>query len=181
MKTLRLRWILPVGHLMIDLILAGALIREGRDAFRNEKARLQPSQFRNAAYLQEASLAIGFDGRYNCWPQPDAYRMIVYGSFPASIVPSLVIPQWGGTRSQLLNWEWFASNEICALIYWLTIGMLFETRLPQLRRIALVFLGIRFAALLALPTQHFGPGLVGLFWFALLMWGIVAAIVWLFR
>ena len=94
MKIPRLLWFLPLTHLLIDGLLAGALIKQGHDALRREKAHVPRTPFQNAALLQESAPA-GFDLRYIDWEPPDAYRMIVLGSFPACLIAERAIPNWG--------------------------------------------------------------------------------------
>src|SRR6266700_7834356 len=115
----RYRWLLPAGHTVIDLFIAGIWIWQGH----KERAYAPPPPaVSHAADLQE-SAAVGWDPR-SCWDcESPEFMLLVTGALPAGVISSLIRP--GDERF----WDprWFLILEALAIPSWFLIGARLDT------------------------------------------------------
>ncbi len=128
MKTLRLRWILPLAHLAIDVLLALALIDDAHNSLRNRKVAHQRDQFLAVAYLQEDPPAIGFGRAAYKWV-PTAFMLIIVGTPPVGIAVALIFPDAPFEEGKhAVDPRWFTLHEALAVTLWSVVGWQIERR-----------------------------------------------------
>src|SRR5438876_7754455 len=88
MLGLRYRWILPVGHTVIDLLLLVSWIWHATVMLRQQKGHFAPAQVvSTAAFLQDTPMTFDFS-----FPPAPTFVLLVSGTLPAGIVSTYLRP-----------------------------------------------------------------------------------------
>jgi len=177
MLGLRYRWILPVGHTLIDLLLLVCWIWHATVTLKQQKGHCSPAQVvSTVAFLQDIPMT--FD--LSTIPPPPAFVLLVSGTLPAGIVSTYLRPDAGSqTRRKLWDPTWLLIHEAVAIPFWFLMGMWIDTGRSRMGKLMWFFLLTRGAFGLldaALGAAQFGILAQGLFWLGLSGYGIVQGV-----
>ena len=175
MARLRYRWLLPLGHALVDAIVISHII------WRVPTWHLaQPSvQTTSELLLNARSVDV---------------MLLVSGTLPAGVIHvtvemrgiswgryDIVLP--GLAPFESCAWAWVALFEMCALTFWFLMGSWSDSRGPPLRRVLCGYLMLRFALVPLCWSELSGPG-IGLelmFWLIFAVYALVLGCRWLLR
>jgi hypothetical protein len=172
MRRVKFRWLLPLGHALIDCILALAWIKFSDSLFRREALATPPPATIQAALLQEGN----FDWVpvYDSIPGP--FLVLASGTLPAGLLSDVFCPGAGLTRpGQRWRPIWFLLNEAFALACWWLIGRRADTGHLWMGRVMLAYLAAR--SLIALTgIYEVGWRIEVLFWWCFALWLLAVGI-----
>jgi hypothetical protein len=159
----KLRWVLPVGNALVDVVLLVMLIAY---AGRAGKTSL-PAEFRNVILQDEGS--VEWVPMHDLLPGP--FELVVTGNGPAGLISTLARPQ-AGMAPRRGRWDpvWFFLHESIAFAVWWSIGAWADRRGLWLGRLCLAYLAVRVLALWPWGAAGKGTGLQVLFWLGLTLW-----------
>jgi hypothetical protein len=178
-KKVKLRWLFPICHLVIDLAIVatstyGALRFERERVFNGDRKR----PFAEIGF-QEDVPGFRFEPRF--LPPPRGFILIVSGTLPAGAALSIVImPE--GDRGRFFKPLWLIVFESLALPIWFLLGLAAESRLST-RILVAVFLATRGLGVLmfALNSSEFWQFVQAYCWFALVIYFGVLGVRYLWR
>ena len=170
MKKIKLRWLFPICHLVIDLAIAAILfhsvLRE-RQIERVHERRPQ-SEFISVGFFQENVPGVRFDPQFLPPPQ---FTLLIMGSLPAGLISVFVIPSYyASTWEHPFNFRWLALQEALALTLWFLLGLAAESR-PTIRRclVGLILLRILAAIAVEFFRDEFWAAPLVYYWVVLLI------------
>jgi hypothetical protein len=167
MVRVKWRWLLPLGHLLVDCVLLVALIAHSNHLLRRDKGALhRPTHIQSALFLQEG---IPFEPTNIRLSGPSL--LITSGNLPAGIVSEFLRPPHDRiVRSgQRLDGVWFLLHESCAFVCWHFIGVWVDVGRMRLRWVMIGYLAMRL--LLALTGAYeVGMRIQVLFWFCFMFY-----------
>jgi len=161
MIRLKLRWVLPVGHAVIDCILLFALIAYSQRMFP-KKSEFHSSAVIQAALLLQEGDSVEWDPR--TLPTPGPFSLIMTGNLPAALASNVLRPE-AGMLSRKRQWDpvWFALQEALSFLCWYLIGAWADGGHPRLGKVVLAFLAGRFL-LAVVGVYEIGWRIQILFW-----------------
>lgn len=166
--NVRYRWVLPIGHTAIDLMLLAFWFWYGQTMLRNQKHASHSSVF-----LQEQ--AVNFDIAVDAIPPK--FVLLATGNWPAGAVAMSLRPRAYKSRSGHL-WDpiWLLIHEAIAIPFWFLIGMWVDKGRPQLGKLMLIYLLARcvFGALDAAYGLPQVGILVQMFFWFWLTWSLIS-------
>jgi hypothetical protein len=178
MARLRYRYLLPLGHLLVDVIVLSHFIWQGYEWQRD--ACGMPSAVRAVPSSQEGK--VGWDV-YSGPPMDLAFLAV--GTPPAGLISCAARP---GALIQDCNrvWDpvWFAIHVVIALLFWLLVGAWQDSPTARFRKLMGVYLAIRLA--FSPLCWRWDVALMGtrvevLFWLAFTVFALVQGCLWLLR
>lgn len=168
---MKLRWLLPFGHALVDILLLSILTM-------HLTARLQSLQthqprrpvVRFAMFLQEDA-AITFDPK--TLPPPAEFLLVVTGNPVAGFVSTTARPE-AGVLSPRRSWDpiWFLIHEAVSIPCWYLLGAWVDGRRPRLGVVMISYLFIRFTIAVA-GQYEVGWRIQVLFWLGITMYLLV--------
>jgi hypothetical protein len=179
----RYRWILPIGHLAVDLLLLAAWINYGAMLLRNIKSH-------GVAHPASAPIVRVQDSDVEVWDPPPYLppqcAFLLSGTAPAGEVSLAARPEaWNITRYKLWDPIWLLIHEAIACPLWFLIGMRIDTGRSRLRKTMVLYLIGRagFGLLVVGVPDAAGLGVLlqVLFWLGLAVYGLKCATEWIGR
>jgi hypothetical protein len=161
---IKLRWLLPICNLVIDLVLLAMLAHYD---VTHPGLRLRTS-LDLTVRAQEAAPGIRFEPRYIDAPIPPPAAQLLAGCFPAAIIATFSMPGAADRREI----RWFVLLELLSLPIWFWLGFLAERD----RALALsmgIFVVIRLAMLWISSELASTP--LASFWFLLTAYLVIKA------
>jgi hypothetical protein len=168
MKRVKLRWLLPFGHAVIDCILLVSLIAYSNRMFRQEKGVLYHSAAIQAALFLQEGESVEWDPV--TLPPPGPFMLIMSGNLPAGLVSGALRPQARIIRREC-RWDriWFLLQEVAAFASWYLIGFWVDAGRSRLGKVMIAYLAVRF--LIALTgASDAGWRFQVLFWLGFTLW-----------
>jgi hypothetical protein len=183
MTRIRYRWLLPIGHLLIDtLVLVLCLWHSQTVLHRSRSYSLGKSGLTKAVMLQEAG-APGWDFRNA--PVPEEYAFLRVGNLPALIVSSIARPKaFNQIRSTLWDPWWFLIHELVSFAVWFGLGRAADFTGQRPRTMLWQFLALRgaLAPFVTLPIiARLGVLLEGIFWLGVVIYLVARIFRWCYR
>jgi hypothetical protein len=167
MARLRYRWLLPLGHALVDVIVISHLIWQGYQ-WQRQLCR-QPPVVRTETPPSEG--AERWDPRTLWDGRPRDLDFLLVGTIPAGLISYAARPE-AGLQNCSRWWDpvWFSIYESIALLFWFLLGGWLDRPGAPLRKLLGVYLGLRlafalFCWLVGMPSL--GPGVETLFWIVL--------------
>jgi hypothetical protein len=181
MARIRYRYLLPLGHLLVDLIVLSHFIWQGH-LWQRDRCRQSPV-VRNVAFAQEG--AVPWSPVYVCFAHSPDFDFLVTGTLPAGLISFAVRPEarWHNC-ARLWDPLWFSIHESIALLFWFLLGGWLDSPGAPLRKLLGGYLLLRFALipLCWLPAwSEAGAPLQMLFWLMFLICALVRGSLWLLR
>jgi hypothetical protein len=172
MPRIRFRWLLPLGHAAVDLVLLAAWISYGASLIRQEKLR-SSATIRLISFQDDSS--VGWEPRPPP-PPPPKFALLITGTLPAGVVSMSLRPEaWYITRHKLWDPVWLLIHEAVAIPFWFLMGLWIDTGRSRLRKVMLYYLigraGLGLLVLGPWTAPNFGILLQGLFWLGLGVYG----------
>lgn len=178
MARLRYRWLLPLGHLLVDVIVLSHFIWQGHQWQRN-LCRQRP------VVHTESSTQQGAVGWVVDVPPPEDFRSVLFGTLPAGLISWEARPRaYIQYCDQLWDPVWFSIHEGVALLFWFLLGGWLDSPGAPLRKLLGVYLALRLATaplcwLRGLSSVARGVEL--LFWLVFFICALVQGAWWLLR
>jgi hypothetical protein len=168
MVRVKCRWLLPLGHVLIDCILLVALIVYSNRISRREKSAVHPPGPIQAALLLQEDLSVEWDPRTSAPPGP--FMLIMSGNLPAGLISGILRPEAGiVNRRQPWDRVWFLLPEAVAFLCWYLIGLWIDAGRSRLGKVMIAYLVVR--CLLALAGVYdIGWRIQILFWMGFTVW-----------
>lgn len=167
MPRVKWRWILPIGHLVVDCVLLVALIAYSNRMFPRQTDIASPSgSFQDAVFLQDRGYE--WEPRFDVISGP--FMAIASGNLPAGLVAAALRPEAQIPRRKH-KWDhiWFLVHEALAFLGWFTVGALVDAGHPRLGKVMLGYLAVRF--MLALTGRYeIEWKTQTIFWMCFTMW-----------
>jgi len=163
----RLQWLLPIAHALIDCILVVSLIRYTDHMFGRKAASVLRLATVQPVLLQE-------DGSVEWFPMYDArpgpFLVLSSGNLPAGLLSDVLRPGAGVvTRRQRWDPFWFFLNEAFSFACWGLIGRWVDAGRVRLGGILVGYVVARL--LIALTGAYdIGWRVQVLFWMAFALW-----------
>jgi hypothetical protein len=185
MYGVRFRYLLPYGHLLIDVICLVVGVWHLNAIRGRVKSDLNPQPIVHPALLQEAG-APGWDFRHVYIPPVEEYVFLGLGNLPACIVAVSIRPHgmlMPMTRGPLWDTSWLLIQESLAFPLWFAAGILADSRGGLFAGWCRWFIAARFlfaVFLLAPGIARLGLFAEILFWFALFGYALLRALAWCF-
>jgi hypothetical protein len=168
MDRVKWRWLLPLGHLAVDLILLVALIAYSNRVFRGRTGVPSSSVTTNSVLLLQEGGSIEWDPRTSIPPGP--FSLIITGNLPAGIIAGSLRPDAGYIgRRQRWDPVWFLLHEALAFLCWAVIGGWVDAGHSRLRTLMIGFLAVRLLAAV-LRAPELGWHVQALFWMVGILW-----------
>ena len=176
----RFRWLLPFGHMLIDLVLVAAWVWHGTTLLTQDKARAAVRTAANVLLVQESD-TVEWEPRQ--MPPPPKFGLILTGTLPAGVISGSLRPKcWWVTRRKVWDPIWLFIHQGVAIPLWFLIGLRIDAGSSPLRRVMLSYLLLRggFVLLVFGPSSaaNIGSGFQFLFWVGMTGYGIVRGIIW---
>ena len=116
----RNRWLLPIGHLLIDCVVSAVWVWHSQAISTRRKAEIPSSQLVRPVLFQEAG-APGWDFRYDAPPAPESVFLIL-GNLPASAISLTLRPP---RHRGIDKWDpaWYSLHEAVAFPFWFLPGL----------------------------------------------------------
>jgi hypothetical protein len=182
MARIPFRWLLPLGHLLIDCAALALLIWHTYALFGKMKADAAVGVVRPVALLQEAG-APGWEFSHR-EPSPE-FVFLDAGNPLATIVTSLTRPRaYIPTRKQPWDPFWFLIQESVSFPIWFLVGMWAERGHPRLQEWGkgyLIFRAFCVVLLTTAATAQIGSRLAIFFWLAVVLYVIAKFLGWTAR
>jgi hypothetical protein len=179
MRRVKWRWLLPLGHTVIDCALVFALIMYAHRLFQPKKSEVHPpTRFHAALFLQEGD-SVEWDPR--TLPPPGPFSLIMTGNLPAGLASSVLRPE-AGMVTRKKHWDpvWFALQEAVSFMFWYLIGAWVDAGHPKLGKVMLAFVVGRFV-LAVVGVYEIGWRIQVLFWLGFCLWLACAGLSLVFR
>jgi hypothetical protein len=184
MNRLTYRWLLPIGHLLIDILVLVLWLWHSQIILNRMKARANEGSELIPVFMLQESGAPGWDFRHDV-PIPDEYALIGFGNLPAMIASSNARPSaYIQTRTHLWDPWWFLIQESVSFPIWFGIGVVAELATQRLRTILWWYLVCRgvFAVFATVSfIARLGSLLEALFWLGLVVYAAVTFFKWCYR
>jgi len=133
MARLRYRWLLPLGHLLVDVIVLSHIIGYAYSVLRQDPHPCLPPH----VPLSQISW---------CNPLPPDFKLLVFATPPAGWIALALRPDASiQTCWHLWDPAWFAIHESVALLFWFLVGAWQDSPTARSRKLLGVYLGLRFA------------------------------------
>src|SRR5215471_4360226 len=177
--VIRYRWLLPIGHLIVDVVMLAILIAHARAFYGNDRAQHAPQPAIRWVLLQEGT-TVEWDPQY--LPPPRDFVLLAAGNLPAALVSCSLRPSAHfRTRRHLWDPAWFLIHQAISFPIWFLLGLGIDSERVRIRRVMLAFLSARaLFALMALVSTN-ASEIVGkcetFFWLAFGAWSIVWCII----
>ncbi len=181
MKRLRLRWVLPAGHFLIDALVLVSWLWHSQAKRSHMKAEsISTPVARQVLLLQES----GRGWNFRQTPSPE-FVFLSCGNMPAMLVSLTTRPK-AYIQTRTVSWDpwWFLIHESIALSVWFLIGMYTEAPGRQFVRVMLWFIALRagFAVFITIEgIARFGVVMELLLWLGLVLYFCAQAFVATFR
>jgi hypothetical protein len=168
MMRVKWRWVLPLGHALIDCILLIALIAYSHRVYRGETRDIPaPTPIRPALFLQESG-SVDWDPRTSNPPGP--VLLITTGDFPAGLLAGVLRPNAGDVgRRQPWDPIWFLLHEAFSFPCWYFIGAWIDAGRVRLGKFMIAYAAVRLVLALA-GFYEVGWRIQILFWMGLAFW-----------
>ena len=113
MARLRYRWLLPFGHLLVDVIVLSHFIWQGHQWQRD---LCRPPVIRTEVPASEGTVM--WDPRYFWWRPPQDFVFLVAGTLPVGLISGVVRPRAILQDCDRL-WDplWFSIHEGIAFLF----------------------------------------------------------------
>ncbi|MGO9093981.1 MAG: hypothetical protein ACLQGV_02050 [Bryobacteraceae bacterium] len=178
MARIRYRYLLPLGHLLVDVIVLSHIMWHTHQALRFERGPCGPRYVitQTLPYLLEPEVEWSFVA---WWTETSLdYRSLALGTLPAGLISFAVRPEAEVPYcDRLLDPVWFSIHESIALFFWFLVGWKLDSSAARLRKLLVAYLGLRFAfALLGWLTPvaaQIGLVIELLFWLGLTVLALV--------
>ncbi|MGC9971383.1 MAG: hypothetical protein ABSE56_12425 [Bryobacteraceae bacterium] len=177
MARLRYRWLLPLGHALVDVVLLTHFVWQGNQWRSVTKAPCaEPAVAQPGAPAEDGG--VGWDPKY-MWVAPRwDFRLLASGTAPAGLISLAIRPRadWQNC-SRLWDPVWFAIHEAIALLFWFLIGAGLDRPRAPLRKMVGVYLGFRIASVFLCWTRWapLGTYIQALFWLTFSVCALVYA------
>jgi hypothetical protein len=175
MVRVKLRWLLPLGHTLIDCILLFSFIAYSNRQFRGERGALYPSAAIEAVLFLQEGGPVAWDPVTSTPPGP--FMLITSGNLPAGLVSDILRPHaWIVRRGHRWDRIWFLLQEAFAFSCWYFIGVWIDAGHSRLGKVMIAYLALRF--LIALTGVYdVGWRVQVLFWLGFTLWvaGLVSS------
>lgn len=162
------RWLLPIGHLLVDVFLVANLVVHSSAWFQPRQSDLGRTTVLQPVMLLQEDAAVEFD--LTALPPPDEFLVIMSGNPAAGFVSSTVRPH-GGVRSRRRPWDpiWFLLHEALSFPCWYLLGAWLDKGWPRLGFVMIMYLAIRAAVAIA-GFYEIGWRIQVLFWLGLTLY-----------
>ena len=179
MARLRYRYLLPLGHALVDVIVLSHFIWGAHHVLQSENNLRSPTML----YAQET--VERWDFRPICSAPPPDLTLLATGTLPAGLISLAVRPEANWRNCDRL-WDpaWFAIHETTSLLFWFLVGWWSDSPGAPLRRLLGGYLLLRFALipLCWLPAwSEAGARVQMLFWLVFFICVLVQGSWWLLR
>lgn len=167
MVRVKWRWILPLGHLTVDLVLVLALIAYSNRVFLRHRTAL-PSPLLRPALLFQESGSVEWDPRTSGPPGP--FNLIMTGNLPVGLLTGTLRPEAGYIgRRQPWDPVWFLLYEALSFPCWFAIGTWIDAGRSRLGSVMIGFIAVR---LLVTILGVYEPGwrVQATFWMGFVSW-----------
>jgi hypothetical protein len=134
--TMRLRWLLPLCNLAIDIFLLAVAVH-AVDAERANIRHPPPLWHQVYGHVDSALLREGH--------LPEPVVAIIVGTVPAAIIASLPLPN-GWRASSPFDVRWASLYLVLAALFWYELGRRGETATPRFKRVAGIYIWLRVAS-----------------------------------
>jgi hypothetical protein len=169
MRNIPFRWLLPLAHATIDVVVLCIWLWHSQNVPSNQKGSL----WHPALFVQES--VVEWDPKYDVVP-PAGFTFLESGTLPAAFVSGWVRPEASfQRRGKLWDPVWFAIHEAVAMLVWLALGMVTDAAGQGFQRVMWTYLASRaaFAPFTAInEVARLGALLQTLFWLGLVLFGI---------
>lgn len=174
----RNRWLLPIGHLLIDCILSIVWLWHSQGIANRRKAELPLDHLVQPVLFQEAG-APGWDFSYDAPPAPEGV-FLISGNLAVSAVSLTVRPP---QRGALDKWDpvWYSFHETVAFPFWFLLGFAADVGFLRIGKWLRIHLWLCAVGTLVSATEIGGrmAALGGLlFWSWLTLYVLVRVCVW---
>jgi hypothetical protein len=185
MARLRDRWLLPLGHLLVDVIVLSHFIWQGHLVRWTQKHPwCAPPVVQTQAPAQESGVGWGpmSDGGAE---EPWDFIFVLSGTLPAGLISHAARPE-ASLQDCARLWDpvWFSIHESIALLFWFLVGAWQESPTARLRELLAAYLWLRIALapLCWLKgLSSLGSGVEVLFWLVFCICALVQGCPWLLR
>src|SRR5580658_4099888 len=128
MRPPRYRWLLPIGHLLIDGLILLMWIWHSTVILHNQKSSsVSPPVVTAGLSLQDDSGA-AWDPQHIDYAPPGEVLFLSLGNLPAGIIASIAMPEAHvQTRRKLWDPIWFLILEATSFPFWFVIGAWLES------------------------------------------------------
>lgn len=167
---LRLRWLLPAGHLLVDVVLATSLVVHSSGRFQSRKGDPGLTTALQPVMLSQEDASVGFD--LTTLPPPDEFLVIMSGNPAAGFVSERIVPETmtppGGVRSRVRprDLSWFLLHEALSFSCWYVLGAWLDRSRARLGLVMIMYLAIR-AAVAVTGFYEIGWRIQVVFWLGL--------------
>ena len=152
---MRLRWLLPIGHTLVNAVLVSALFFSAPENRRTGTGSLF------LLYGQEGPVSFKLRGEVDFTAAPPAFQLLAIGNLPAHMVASIWYPY---SHTFLEMRTYVAIHLPVSVVVWFLLGLYFE-RAPHPHVLGRRFLTLRAASLLLLSWWFRNlPGVFVLIW-----------------
>ena len=171
MARLRYRYLLPLGHMLVDVILLGHFIWVGHRSLRG------------ACDAPAKEAAVGWNRGRVFDVQPWEFTFLASGTAPAGLISHAARPD-ADVQNCYHLWDpvWFSIHESVALLFWFLVGTWQDSPTARHRKLLGVYLGFRFvsAALCwTVAMASLGSRVQILFWYVFCICALVLGVGWL--
>lgn len=172
------RWLLPIGHLLVDCVVSVLWLWHSHLMETRRKAEIPLNQMLRPVLLQEAG-APGWDFRYDATPAPES-DFLISENLIASVVSLEVRPP---RRHSLDRWDpvWYSFHESVAFACWFLLGFAADVGFLRIGKWLRVHLWLCAAGVLLAATDVGGriAAIAGfLFWIWLSLYVVVRVCAW---
>jgi len=168
MTCVKWRWLLPLGHAVVDCTLLVALIAwPDRPFWRENGALHPPAAIQAALFLQEGG-SVEWD--LTTLPPPGPFILIMSGNPPAGLASSILRPQAGVVRRGH-RWDpiWFLVHEAVAFPCWYLLGVWVDAGRFRLGKVMTAFLAWR-VLIVFIGAYEVGWRVQVMFWWGFTLW-----------
>lgn len=174
----RLRWTLPIAHLLLDSIFLCLWIWQTQVDMSNQKSALA---IKPIAYAAQDDGGVTWEPTHIDAPIPGFFQLLAFGNVPAAVISmSIRREAWYQYRTKLWDPVWFAIHEAISFPIWWLLGALAEASSRGFRRMLTYFIFGRIAlAIFGIwqPYANLGA-LEFLYWFALSVFLTIRLLRW---
>jgi hypothetical protein len=152
MARLRYRWLLPLGHALVDVIFLSHFIWLGYEWQSAEKPCPHVPVVQSRTPAQEPWLGkeegiVGWSS-VDLWDaDPWDLNTVAWGTPPAGLISHAVRPEaYIQDCTRLWDPVWFSIHEGVALLFWFLVGAWQDSPTGRFRKLLGVYLAVRFAS-----------------------------------